>query len=643
MDGGLLTTHADFQSNPPQIHGVNTSSTDHGTPVYGIVFGDGASDPSARGFLPDADGIFSSSASLGDRYAHTQELVDPFGPYRACFQTNSWGGARTIYYTTVSSEMDDILFDLDFLITQSQSNAGNADSRPQAWAKNIVSVGGICHFNSLARGDDRWNGCGGGSTGPATDGRIKPDLWHFYDATLAPSDASPTSYTQFGGTSGATPIVAGHFGLFFELWADGIFGNPVGGGDAFDERPHATTAKAMMINTAHRYRYVRPSISRHNQGWGMPDLAYMYDLRDKMLIVDESDLLAELGTNAYVVQVEPNEPAFSATLVYADPPGATSSSQHRINDLSLRVTSPTGEQYWGNFGLDDSDSSLAGGWSNTVDTVENVLLDNPVAGRWLIEVLADEINEDGHVESPELDADYALVVSGVTPVTPDLRLRVAQAPGPLVAPGEGPLVVVEAGAGGQLLAGAPTLHYRHDAGGFLAIAMSPAAGDSFTASIPAADCGDTPEFYVEAQGVGGATVRLPDGAPTSAFQYAVGEEAEVFADDFESNLGWTVGDAGDSATTGVWNRGDPEGTPAQPENDHSSAGTLCWVTNGSAGGSIGTNDIDGGQTTLLSPLFDLSAHPEAVVSYWRWYCNTGGGSRSRTSGGSTSPPMASIG
>ena len=31
---------------------------------------------------------------------------------------------------------------------------------------------------------------------------------------------------------------------------------------------------------------------------------------------------------------------------------------------------------------------------------------------WTVEVIASEINEDSHVETPEVDADFALVVSG---------------------------------------------------------------------------------------------------------------------------------------------------------------------------------------------------------------------------------------
>jgi len=36
--------------------------------------------------------------------------------------------------------------------------------------------------------------------------------------------------------------------------------------------------------------------------------------------------------------------------------------------------------------------------------------------------------------------------------------------------------------------------------------------------------------------------------------------------------------------------------------------------------------VDGGKTTLLSPVFDLSAYGTATASYWRWYSNDTGSS-----------------
>jgi fibronectin type 3 domain-containing protein len=417
-DGGLRTTHVDFQANPPLIYAGNSSSTSHGTPVTGIVFGDGTGNADARGMIPDAEQpIFSCYNCFTDRYAHTQGLVNPAGLYRAVFQTNSWGNTRTFFYTTISAEMDEIIFDLDVVITQSQSNAGNQDSRPQAWAKNIISVGGLRHYDTLTRTDDCW--CTSASIGPADDGRIKPDIWHFYDYTIAPYYTSDTSYTQFGGTSGATPITAGHMGLIFQMWADGVFeGGPGLGRDVFNSKPHFSTAKALLIHSAYQYPFSGTSHdkTRMHQGWGMADVGNLYDLAaahnwNFPVLIDESAVITPLETHTYTVNVDGTQP-LKATLVYADPAGVPGAQVHRINDLSLKVTSPGSTVYWGNNGLDVGVWSTSGGSSNTIDTVENVFIQNPAVGAWTIQVLADEVVQDGHVETPAIDADYALVVSG---------------------------------------------------------------------------------------------------------------------------------------------------------------------------------------------------------------------------------------
>jgi hypothetical protein len=93
----------------------------------------------------------------------------------------------------------------------------------------------------------------------------------------------------------------------------------------------------------------------------------------------------------------------------------------------------------------------------------------------------------------------------------------------------------------------------------------------------------------------------------------------------EDDLGWTVGDVDDDATTGIWNRMDPEGTAAQPEDDHTPPpGVKCWVTDGESGGSIGAYDVDDGKTTLFTPTLDLSDTGDPMISYWRWYSNDEG-------------------
>ena len=63
-------------------------------------------------------------------------------------------------------------------------------------------------------------------------------------------------------------------------------------------------------------------------------------------------------------------------------------------------------------GLDLGTSSLPGGNADPLNTVENVILPAPQSGIWVLTVTATELNQDNHVETPELDADYALVVRG---------------------------------------------------------------------------------------------------------------------------------------------------------------------------------------------------------------------------------------
>ena len=71
--------------------------------------------------MPCAEqGIFSDSGRFGgDRFAHTQELLDT--PWQASFQVNPWGHNQTKSYNSYSQEMDYIIWRLDLPITQSQS------------------------------------------------------------------------------------------------------------------------------------------------------------------------------------------------------------------------------------------------------------------------------------------------------------------------------------------------------------------------------------------------------------------------------------------------------------------------------------------------------------------------------------------
>lgn len=165
-------------------------------------------------------------------------------------------------------------------------------------------------------------------------------------------------------------------------------------------------------------------------------------------------------------------------------------------------------------------------------------------------------------------------------------------------------------------------------GTFIEVPMTVLGANSYRLTLPAGTCGGEAGYYFSAQSNGGATTLSPTSAPAAAWNVVMATSLDtVTSDEFEVGSGWTVGAAGDNATTGLWVRSDPVGTAAQPEDDHTPGlGTMCWVTgNANPGDALGANDVDSGITTLVSPTYDLSTADAIFVSYWRWYSNNTGG------------------
>jgi hypothetical protein len=92
----------------------------------------------------------------------------------------------------------------------------------------------------------------------------------------------------------------------------------------------------------------------------------------------------------------------------------------------------------------------------------------------------------------------------------------------------------------------------------------------------------------------------------------------VFFDDFETSQGWTTNPNGtDTATTGLWERGDPEATTSSGAKQLGTtvSGVNDLVTARLAGASAGVNDIDGGVTTIRSPAITLPSTGTLTLSF----------------------------
>lgn len=165
-----------------------------------------------------------------------------------------------------------------------------------------------------------------------------------------------------------------------------------------------------------------------------------------------------------------------------------------------------------------------------------------------------------------------------------------------------------------------TLSYSVNGGPFTTIPMTEGPTNTYTANLPGNNCFDIVRFYVSV-GTSFGVRNSPATGSNSAMVYS--RDQIAFSDDFETDTGWTVNNVPltGGIFSGAWVRVDPNGTTAQPEDDHTpSPGTMCYVTGqGTPGGSVLEADVDYGTTRLVSPTFNLAGMGDAIIEYYRWY------------------------
>lgn len=169
-------------------------------------------------------------------------------------------------------------------------------------------------------------------------------------------------------------------------------------------------------------------------------------------------------------------------------------------------------------------------------------------------------------------------------------------------------------------------------------------GNTYTGNIPSQAPGTILRYYFRLKDVGGAVSgSQPRNAENSSdpalpYNMLVGF-VEYDRDDVEDTsatlANWTLSLATDNATAGRWQAAVPIpsfGTPGDPSTitapgtNATPGGSMCFVTQNasSANSSVGSADVDGGRTNLITPNFDLSLYSNPVISYQRWYTNETG-------------------
>jgi hypothetical protein len=411
-------------------HGTHVAGTAAGDDLAHLASGsnpgldtyDGMA-PSARLVLQDIDksgGFLEIPASY---YGFVQAAYNA----GARIHTNSWG-SDTNTYTGDAAQIDDFMWDHpDMLFTISAGNAGpNAGTvGTPGVAKNALTVGMV---ETPASGSPN-NVSSQSSNGPTSDGRLKPDVVNVGGFPIHSAAAGTAcGIADSGGTSMATPGVAGGAALLRQFFAQGYYphGYP-GSGPAI--APSAALLKATIVNSAVNISgtNVDGPIPDGSQGWGRVTLdnAVPFPSDDRRLLILHDDDLSSptdgFAAGASVPQIYSvftcrQDVPLKVTLVWTDAPTAAGSAEAWVNDLNLEVVAPDATLYRGNFF--SGGVSAAGGVTDPRNTVEQVLIPAGAvqSGTYTVRVVPADV-----AVGPQ---PYALVVTGDVSAAPVPRLVV---------------------------------------------------------------------------------------------------------------------------------------------------------------------------------------------------------------------------
>ena len=612
-DGGTAReTHQDFSGRLTVHDGSGLHY--HPTHVAGTIGGDGtASGGTYTGMAPgttllsygfeyDGSGIFLYS-NPGDIEADYDEAINVYG---ADLSNNSIGTnvsqngfdcAITGDYGVTSAMIDNIVrgsLGSPFRIIWANGNergsfncgTSYASTAPPACAKNHITVGALNSNNDTITSFTSW--------GPVDDGRIKPDISapgcqsNGDGGVTSTWDTGDTDYGTICGTSMAAPTVTGLAALIMEDFSAQFPALPMF---------RNSTLKGLLAHSAVDNGNTGPD---YQFGYGSVRVQQAIDLMRSGAFLENT--VSQGASFTRQVVVTSGDPELKVTLTWDDVAGTPNVNPALVNDLDLRVTSPSAVRHYpwtlnpaspGNVAVRTQEDHI--------NNIEQVLVDNPEAGTWTVEVFGFDV--------PQGPQPFSLVGDGT--LSNGVSIGFPNGLPDSLSPGSSTTIDVEIVAFGEtIVPTSPTLFYRFGGGAFSSSSLSNVSGDLYQATLPAASCGDTPEFYFSAEGSLSGVVASPAGAPGSVHSAIVGSTTTVFADNFETDQGWSATNLG--ASTGDWERGVPvndSGWDYDPISDSDGSGQ-CYLTMN----STGNTDIDGGAVRLTSPVIDMS-DGDITISY----------------------------
>ncbi len=445
-------------------------SSGHGTHTSGSIAGD---KPSSLGYNDPTSGIYDAGdgmaplaklafQDIGDSNDYLtgipSDLNDLFAwayDAGARIHSDSWG-TTSADYSTYAQNCDEFTWDYpDMLILIANGNAGpdaNTVGSP-ATAKNVIGVGATNSGFGTAGSSNTWSEWGTNddvwgdgwrtdglqdntmgnmawfsSHGPTDDGLMKPLICapggHYIWS--ANSDGDPTSNNsdmeEMGGTSMATPTMAGAAALVRQYYTDGY--HP----DYGVINPSGMLLKATLVLSSRNMTepgktdvsggYTADNgsagddenVPTNGQGWGRIRLddALYFDGDSLGLFVSDGDAFTSTGqSNSYSFITGGQTCPVKVVLAWYDYPSSSSVGAALVNDLDL-IVGVTSDIYYGNQFTSDGYSDPTATTRDAVEPVEVVWIPS-VSGSTQVDIEIDATDINYGPQSYSVVAYYYVI------------------------------------------------------------------------------------------------------------------------------------------------------------------------------------------------------------------------------------------
>ena len=432
LDTALNTSHVDIAHGRASICGANFVTDQdwdlwvdlhgHGTHVFGTIAGAGRTRPELAGIAPGLSHLRFGKVLAAGGYGSSDDIrrgMDFLSRPSSC----SWQGTTSdavkplIVNMSLSAtnlafsgrgvgerKLDSVVHAHSQLYVVAQSNAGVHGFSNYGTAKNSLAVGAVQDFGIIA---------GFSSHGPTADGRLAPNVVGTgVRLTSARGGASVSGHNTLSGTSMASPSVAGVAALLMEARPE------------FQNRPALTRAR-LMASAIRPDAYLAsraqlpadntdgPGAFNNLYGLGLVSARTSLFSRDdpQGWLIGSAIAQPDNDTYEYIdIQVPQGAGRLDVVLTWDEQPADTL-TRSVLNNLDL----------WADQGGDCSVEACGEHASRSeVDSVEWLLIEDPVPGIYRIKVVPEEIYGESST------AAVAWKILRASEATPQLDLQVEE-------------------------------------------------------------------------------------------------------------------------------------------------------------------------------------------------------------------------